>query len=206
MTFYLLYIFLLSNSCFTWLVYVLWWCNLQCLPEVIIPVFELFWNHVAPSLQIIHLLRFRVFTCSDKCTVMLARWVCGWTNYCWHSAQLVIYLSIISVRRNIPLYPCCRPSPFQNLNQQTAAVESSTCDSSSPVHLCDVLWLHWKGLTHTWEEASPPISLPFLHRIRNVANYGLADQVPLPCNIAQLKIAKAFWLLTQAGIKTGIQD
>lgn len=77
------------------------WCSLQCLPEVIIHVFELFWNHVAPSLQIIHLLRFRVFTCSDKCTVMLAGWVCEWTNYCWHSGQLVIYLSIISVRRNI---------------------------------------------------------------------------------------------------------
>jgi hypothetical protein len=77
------------------------WCNLQWLAEVSIPVFELFWTHVAPSLQIIHLLRFRVFTCSDKCTVMLAGWVCGWTNYRWHSGQLVIYLSIISVRRNI---------------------------------------------------------------------------------------------------------
>jgi hypothetical protein len=32
---------------------------------------------------------------------MLAGWVCGWTNYCWHSGQLVIHLSIISVRRNI---------------------------------------------------------------------------------------------------------
>ncbi len=154
------------------------WCHLQCLPEVIIPVFELFWNHVTPSLQIIHLLRFRDFTCSDKCTVMVAGWVCGWTNYCWHSGQSVLF-QYLCKKKYIPLYPCCRSSPFQNLNQQTAAVESSTCDSSSPVSLCDVLWLHRKGHTHTWEEVSPPSSLLFLHKIRNLQIMGLADQVPL---------------------------
>jgi hypothetical protein len=38
------------------------------------------------------------------------------------------------------------------------------------------------------------------------ANYGVSRSSALTSNIAQLKIAKAFWLLTHAAIKTGIQD